>query len=595
MRRWSPWRRVAEAAATATIHCRQFLTGGIAECRATAGGSHGVAKYRLPLRRALHFLEKGIQLSAFAARKVKDDDGAVCSAGADALLHEDATRYTAYHCHHMLTSFRAERRQWRKAKELSFDDLLRVMEYVFFATFLLHLTALYESADKYCEALIDAAVSCTIFFSKGADRLNRADVLPHECAKSAGTKLGSAPNSESVEARDETWNSLHWAVVHFTRGVCIWGLLDHTEPLFDMQRTMKPYTGMLQTFARVTRECLAGGHLSTADLKFLSCLATREGAEKWLGAAANSVSSPTNISTYAEENSVEEMFQFAQQRRLQLLPLVWMALLCRHSATLGMPHCFHSVRHALLRALPLFQKEAGAGTALRLIVQCCYFPSSSLKASSVEMGVLLAQMERHGVFSSSERVRREILHEWMCTEAPEEAAPAVKTVRGAYMAFRNIPLCAFQVVGTTYTATSDGEAFVHELLIRALAQWPFYLSQRTLSGREIEELLLSAQYVASLFDAIKRRERDQQSVGASVLVVEATFRAFAVRVAVICTGCDLLEGRTLDQLAEFDRLLDRVLRGEMEGHVGGCVPEMYETNRHQWICSTQRSGSCDTA
>ncbi|RNF01666.1 hypothetical protein TraAM80_06834 [Trypanosoma rangeli] len=137
------------------------------------------------------------------------------------------------------------------------------------------------------------------------------------------------------------------------------------------------------------------------------------------------------------------MFQFAQQRHLQLFPLVWMALLCRHSATLEMPQGFHSVRHALLRALPLFQQEAGAGTALRLIVRCCYFPSSFLKTSSLEMGVLLDQMKRHGVVSSSERVRSEILHERMCTEAPEESTPAVKTVRGAYMAFRNIPLCAF--------------------------------------------------------------------------------------------------------------------------------------------------------
>ncbi|RNF01667.1 hypothetical protein TraAM80_06835 [Trypanosoma rangeli] len=80
MRCWSPWRRVAEAAATATIHRQQFLTGGISERRATAGGSHGVAKYCLPLRRPLHFFEKGIQLSAFAAKKVKDTMMGPCAA-----------------------------------------------------------------------------------------------------------------------------------------------------------------------------------------------------------------------------------------------------------------------------------------------------------------------------------------------------------------------------------------------------------------------------------------------------------------------------------------------------------------------------------
>ncbi|RNF24292.1 uncharacterized protein Tco025E_02581 [Trypanosoma conorhini] len=590
MRRWSPWRRVTAAAAL--THRWQLLTGGVPESRGRAVGLHDAAKYQIPLRRALHLVEKGRRMSAVAAEGAKNGDEAVCSDGAEALLHEDAARYAAYHCHHMLTSFRVERRRWTESNALSFDDLSRVMEYVFFAALLLHLTALFETADKYCEALIDVAVSCTIFLSKGADRLNRTDVL---LRGRAGAKAGSAPNRASAEARVDPWNSLHWAVLHFTSGICGWGLLDHTEPLFDMQRTMKPYAAMLRTFARVTRECLAGAHLSAADLTFLSCLATTEGAAKWLGAAADPASSPANTATSAEKHPVEEALQFSQQRRLQLLPLVWMALLSRHSALVGTPHSFHPARHALLHVLPLFQKEAEADAALRLSMQCSFFPSSSLKASSVEMGVVLAQLERHGVFSSPGCMNGEILHAWMCTQAPEESAPTVKTARGAYMAFRSIPLCALQVVGAAYTATSDGEAFVHELLFRALTQWPFYLSERTMPEWEIEQLVLSAQHVTSLFEAIKQRERDQRRAGAAVVVVEATLRAFAVRVAVICTNGTSVKGTTLPKLAEFDRLLNRVLRGGVGGHMGGCVPEVYDKNRHLWLCGTQRGGSCGTA
>ncbi|PBJ70660.1 hypothetical protein BCY84_18225 [Trypanosoma cruzi cruzi] len=594
MRHWSPWRCVGAAAAAtgALIHRRQFIADGLYDCRAGAVGKDDTSKYRLPLRRALHFVEKGRQLAGAVVEREGGGGEALPSNREGSLLHEDAARYAAYHCHHMLTSFRAERRQWTKLKEFSFNEFTRVMEYLFFAALLLHLTALYETADKYCEALIDVAMSCTIFLSKDADGLHHADMLRQGRSKSVDAKVAYLSNGEEFGARDEPWDSLHWAIVHFSHGVFAWGLLDHTELLFDMKRTMKPYSGMVRTFAKIICERLAGMTLSAEDLAFLSCLSTEEGAGKWLGTANIPAVSSTDVFARTDKNLVEATLHFAQQRRLQILPLMWMALLTRHSAIIGAPRCFQPVRHALLNAIPLFQEEAKADTALKLLAQCCYFPSSSLlKASSVEVGVLLSQMERHGVFSSSEFMLVELLQAWMRVEAPEELSPSVKSAYGAYMAFRNIPRCALRVVGKPYTAKSDGEAFVHELLFHALVQWSSCLSVRAPFHREIEELLISARYVASLFDSIRQHRKDRDSVGAAVLVVEATFRAFAVRVADICIRGRLVESMSLSDLAEFDRLVDHVLREGTEGSVGGCVPQLYEENRQLWIYSTRRNGS----
>ncbi|ORC87316.1 uncharacterized protein TM35_000221150 [Trypanosoma theileri] len=561
-------------------------------------------KYHLPLRRAFHFIEEGRNHQEHFAECEEDMQTTSSSSTSSTstsemqILQRDAARYAAYHCHHLLNSFRAERHRWTKVNELSFEDLTRVIEFIFFASLLLHLTALYETADKYCESLINLVFSCSVFISKDVHKLYQLYDDNRNCSS---VETPSFPNvkSEGTE-KDEPWDSLHWAVIHFTHGISKWGLLDHTESLFDMRKTTIPCCAMLRTFAKITRSILMMNEkmmiLNKEEIRFLSYIATKEGSSRWLATSHNTVSLPSSSSSTHrdhKEGNTEVSICFAQQRRLQLLPLLWMALLARHSVNLHKRHQLYPSRHALLRALLLFSKEAKGDMVLTLLVRCLYFHPPDVRVSSVEMGVLLAQMERHEVFSSSLSLSSqssssssscvELLRLWMRMEKVQEDAPEAKSRRAVYIAFRNIPLCALQIVGDHYTSTVDGEAFVHELLLRALLQWSFRVSDNTSFKGELEELLLSAQHMVSLLEGIKLRESINKKEGASLLVVEAILRAFAVRVSVICRRKYASSEKSQLTLLEFDKILQCTLRKERNGSDTGSVPCVYEKNRHQWL------------
>ncbi|KAH9578831.1 hypothetical protein LSM04_005709 [Trypanosoma melophagium] len=558
-------------------------------------------KYRLPLRRALHFIEEGTRSQERFAECEEDINISTHSSEVH-ILRRDAARYAAYHCHHLLNAFRAERQGWTKRKnELSFKDLTRVMEFIFFASLLLHLTALYETADKYCEALINLVFSCSVFLSKDVNKLYETHtVFPRYQNSRNRTSVETLSFSHVVKKehaqKDEPWDSLHWAIIHFTHGVSKWGLLDHTESLFDMQQTTIPCCAMLRTFAKLIRFTLRNENMmSREEIRFLSYIATKEGSSRWLATTHSTVSTQSSEQKSNKERSSETSICFAQQRHLQLLVLLWMALLARRSVMFNKSHQLHPSRFALLRALLLFSKEAKGDVVVPLLVKCFYFHLVAVRVSAVEMGVLLAQMERHNVFSSSRSLSAsllssscvELLRLWMKVEETtmEETAPEVKSPKSAYIAFRNIPLCALQIVGDFYTSTSDGEAFVHELLLRALLQWSFRLSDKTSFRGELEEVLLSAQHMESLMECIKLREsvHGNKREGASSLVMAAVLRAFAVRVAVICRGNDELGEKSYLTLLEFDRILQYTLRKDENGLDTGSVPCVYEKHRHEWL------------
>ncbi|KEG13546.1 hypothetical protein DQ04_00941100 [Trypanosoma grayi] len=603
MKRWLQWRwgATTTAATVPVTHAYRHYTRSGVTNRPPRKGSHGDVKYRLPLRRALHFIEEGSRRAGLTIEKesvgcTKEDADETAVSGqenADALQH-DAARYAAYHCHHMLTSFRAERRRWTASNELPPDDLVRVMEYTFFAAILLHLTALYATADQYCESLIDVAVSCTIFLSKGACELHSTNLRQHRGEQSVAVSPTPPPaagaaavpplSTKGNALRDGPWDSLHWAVVHFSLGVCGWGLLDHTEALLDMERTTSPSCRMLRTFSQIIRDQLKGEILAREDTRYLSYIATRDGSCNWLGAVPSIVCLQGDGHAGATDENGAFHICFAQQRRLQLLPLMWLALLLRHCATLAAADRLRPVRHALLRALPLFSKEARAESAVKLLVRCLYFPPFSSRASSVEMGALLAQMEQHNVFgASSSLALAELLQAWMRADAPQEPAPEVKSTRGAYVAFRNIPRCALHVLGPSYTATQDGEAFVHELLLRAVLQLSFRQTNAAPFAGELRELLLSTHHVALLIEDIGLREGTTRRGGAATLAAEAALRAFAVRVATICATDFLWEDDMQSLLEEFDRVLTHALRRVAELGAVGSPPDVYERNRRRWI------------
>nr|CCC96055.1 unnamed protein product [Trypanosoma congolense IL3000] len=538
-----------------------------------------VSMYRLPLRRALWLIdEKGAHNTAPTdpLTRLEENIDAACAEQETAHpLQGAASRYAAYHCHHMLTSFRAERRGWTEKSSgsggsLPMVDIVRVVEYMFFASVLLHLTALYEVANKYCESLIDVTLSSTIFLSKNVK------VLLHKSSAADAEELQDVTHREG-ELGGDAWHSLHWAVVHYSKGVCHWGLLDHTDSLFDMQRTLSPFRILLLTLTKLLKNFYSSVHLPHREKQFLLYITSAEGSTHWLSGRVGEGVTKADGST--DRSNTDQMDTekydphcFAQQRRLQLLPLLWTAVLGCRAASLGGGSRFALARHALLHVLPLFSKEAKANIEVILIAQALYIsPVASLKANSIHLGTFLARAERYEVFHHSlghwTAPYTELLRRWMCTRKKCEPLLEVRGVHKAYAAFRDIPLCALHLCGEKCDSVSDGKAFVHELLLLMLLQWSSLLNAMVTFHGESEEILASTRHVAQLVGYAKKfLHRGENGTELLIYAAEMVLYSFSLRVKILCSmkGIHLGE-KDRANIAQFEEIILKALPCDADG------------------------------
>ncbi|CAJ1011384.1 hypothetical protein Q4I28_006697 [Leishmania naiffi] len=334
---------------------------------------------------------------------------------------------------------------------------------LFNATVLLHVSGLFGVADTHVERLLDVCFSTSIFLAQDAAATATATGTcrqrSHLPALSSSTE---APQQNSAAAsvvepptRSCHLHSLHWAIVHFAAGVQHWGLLDHTSPLQDVGRTQRPYERLLQVHAALlceqTRRCV--DHVLWHELVLLKSGRRAEAARNaWFmgpDAAAYSAlfgaqsSSSASCDAATEEGSLARRVPpRLQQRRLQLLPLLWLSLLCSQlqkrqtpaiqtSPTFAAP-CrgpsrpdggevtWATARHALTALLPLFSKDARldvttwAAVHLLFLPQRGHLPSAkdieaeasqactispaaaTTNASLTELCALLARVEHDG-------------------------------------------------------------------------------------------------------------------------------------------------------------------------------------------------------
>nr|CCC54162.1 conserved hypothetical protein [Trypanosoma vivax Y486] len=573
---------------------------------------YSASTYRLPLARAFRLIEKRARLSAAVASLGERFSVDNCADAGLSAQHNEAERYAAYHCHHMLNAFRLERKLWTKKctavaagphcsqsnggnSGLSVRDLVRVIEYVFYSSVLLHLTALYETSDKYCEALIHTILSCTIFLSRDIGKLNHSSELTPLHAISTSLLHSTSPaQAASEEGRHEgvgCWNSLRWAVVHYSRGISHWGLLDHTEPLLDMGRTEAPFRRMVQVFAQLMQGLLEDEPLSKEESDFLTFAVTREGCKKWLTPARTTKSSggfpdggPNCIATSTTPQETEPLDDqcLAQQRRLQLLPLLWLAMLGRHFIAQNksggdMVHA----RFALLQVLPLFAMEGKGDAPLALLARCFYFSRNfTMRASAADMGVLLARMEQHGVFSLRYSYSG-ILRAWMDQRTAQEPSPLALNLHKAYAAFYHVPLSALEPFCDDRAWVSRGEEFVRELLLRSLVQWSSCLNSQLSFGREAVQILRAARHVARLLDKARSQSWNGSQPSTTVShAAEAVLRALATRLSCLSAKEDPSSLHDVGSyLTEFDHIVAQSLQQPAEKPSVGSVPLVYECAR----------------
>ncbi|KPI86210.1 hypothetical protein ABL78_4723 [Leptomonas seymouri] len=367
------------------------------------------------------------------------------------------------------------------ALNLSLHDVDRLAELLFAATVLLHLGGLYSVADTHVEPLIDLCFSVSVFFAQDAAttaRLQRAtknrgagvarnhtsgggSSLVAGQGKASPTSSSNQTQNDEVHAAEEepvsapVWDgnmqvphllrhrylhSLHWSVVHFAAAVQHWGLLEHTSPLQSICKMQCPYERLLQTHAA------------------LLCDATRMHVDHVLWRELILLKSgpraPAVVATWffgVDAHHYADVFQRPgaavvarapprlQQRRLQLLPMLWLSLLSSQLAQFeevshrgsvpGLsPKTRHgkgdaqqkatvfgtslqeanwgSARHAFTALLPLFAKDARFEATAWALLHRLFLPDVggttakydvgriSQTASLAETCALLARVEQ---------------------------------------------------------------------------------------------------------------------------------------------------------------------------------------------------------
>ncbi|KAG5494798.1 hypothetical protein JIQ42_02413 [Leishmania sp. Namibia] len=420
-------------------------------------------------------------------------------------LVAEVSSFAKYHAHHVLIEFKALRRRIEEAKscaqsargssqrpaaslpfnhrkdgvardneELSASSttpfsphplpthlVVALTQSLFHVTVLLHVSGLFGVADTHVERLLDVCFSASIFLAQdaaaaaAATRRQRGSRPESPSSSEATRQSGASPAVIGASPRSLHLHSLHWAIVHFAAGVLHWGLLEHTSPLQNLGRTQRPYERLLQVHAALlceqTRRCV--DHALWHELVLLKAgRRARAARDAWFmgpDAAAYSVlfgdqassSEPCGNATNAG-SLVRCVPARLQQRRLQLLPLLWLSLLCAQlpqrepptvqiSQTLAAPRglpsrldeaevTWASARHAFAALLPLFSKDARwdvtAWAALHLLFlphnerlrnangieagagQACavFTAAATANASLAELCALLARVEHGG-------------------------------------------------------------------------------------------------------------------------------------------------------------------------------------------------------
>ncbi|CCW60400.1 unnamed protein product [Phytomonas sp. EM1] len=444
---------------------------------------------------------------------------------------EEASRFVAYHCHHVLTDFRFNRKTWfnqhkRQQRQehpergnpppgttlpglshsYSAAELGMLMDYAFQASVLLHLTGLYEVGEKYLEPLLDVCLSVSIFLSQ-AHNFSRHNIAQKRNRESRGTGYDVLLDP----SLNPHWDSLRWAVVHYCEAVRLWELLDHTAPLFSVDRTREPFGRLLQAHAGLITQTLGPQGFLREDWNHFMLL--RAGSEnqkrsmaiaQWFGEFGYRHGSAPNEEGGPGVSSSSPFCLFSQQRRLQLLPKLWLTMLGAHiqrgetapqllnnhpsdncaklldsldgvrsypdkreirDPAKAVTWC--AARHSLLHLLPLFSREAKADASLWALLQLFYVGSDRCRSGRVELAALLSSLERHGMMrdfvpssstytvlnnsSGTNRVRF-LLQRWLrsrscCSPAPSPqvdlglSEPLITTLTGMYVAFTKLPLC----------------------------------------------------------------------------------------------------------------------------------------------------------
>ncbi|KPA84834.1 hypothetical protein ABB37_01306 [Leptomonas pyrrhocoris] len=352
---------------------------------------------------------------------------------------------------------------------------------LFAATVLLHLGGLFTVSDTHVEPLIELCFSATVFLAQdstttarlqGASKHCRAvparhctredHAFPSSVQRRSSPTRVPRPKKEDETLAGETkpaaattavekryaapllqhrhLHSLHWSIVHFAAAVQRWGLLEHTSPLQSIQRTQRPYERLLQTHAALLCELTRAriDHVLWHELILLK----------------SGQRAPASVAAWffgADEQLYRRFFDRAgaeaatrvpprlQQRRLQLLPMLWLSLLssqlarCAESAHSCKTHgCaartrdgdlirqhevvvfggemhdvnWGSARHAFTSLLPLFATDAGFEVTAWALLHHLFMPGlgsipakqdvtrASENASLTETCALVARVEQ---------------------------------------------------------------------------------------------------------------------------------------------------------------------------------------------------------
>ncbi|GET91585.1 hypothetical protein, conserved [Leishmania tarentolae] len=310
---------------------------------------------------------------------------------------------------------------------------------LFNATVLLHVSGLFGVADTHVERLLQVCFSASIFLAQdsatgaAAARRQRGKRCASSSSSEAPRRGGATAAVAETPPRSQHLHSLHWAIVHFAAGVQHWGLLEHTSPLQDVLGTQRPYERLLQAHAALlceqTRRCV--DHMLWHELVLLKAgRRAKEARDAWFmgpDAAMYSMlfSAKPNSSSCGSATAADSLAICVpprlQQRRLQLLPMLWLSFLCSQlqksdtSAEQALPTCaaarispsspdkaevtWASARHAFTSLLPLFSKDARMDVTAWATLHLLFLPRRQ-NHQFKEKG-MPAKMPQTGSFSSA--------------------------------------------------------------------------------------------------------------------------------------------------------------------------------------------------
>ena len=383
----------------------------------------------------------------------------------EACTWREVSMFTKYHSHHVVVEFKKLRRQLGQqhgkkrlaqqhdekndlkgrslphtdrtgkstaaaaqlsAPTLSLCDIDALTRFLFAATLLLRLGGQYSVADTHVEPLLDVCFSVTIF-------------LAQDAATTARRRSATQPATSLLQHRQQ--HSLHWSIVHFAAATQLWGLLEHASPLQNLHKTQRPYERLLQVHAALLCDLT---RKRVDQVVWRELLALKLGRRAPAAQAAWFVASDAHAYQAFLDRTVNTRGEVRvpprlQQRRLQLLPILWLSLLSAqltrrewHLKGLEKPGAamqtagrdtrettallpneeaevnWGSARHAFNALLPLFAREAGLDVTSWALMHLLFVPTMEAstgkhckedtreRASLTETCALLARVEQSG-------------------------------------------------------------------------------------------------------------------------------------------------------------------------------------------------------